>query len=490
MHKFRLRIVEKLENARKKVSNLLTELVKPQNISPSPNSLMEQMNFNALLLTGLLFSLIMCVFSIIELDILSNICTIIFAFIFSYLYYLSRYKNYQNVWMIVIVVLITLSISWFVYGGTIGSTAYLYILFLFFIIIIAKRHQHYSIFFIFISNIIILYFLEQYYGKYIVHNYLSKKEYYADLIFTFFVVLISTFFIMRFLKRMFDEERRKVENQKEIIEIQNKEHRDSLIYAANMQQKINSNRNQLGLLVSDYFVLFKPKDIVSGDFYWVKAKGEIGIVVVADCTGHGIPAAFLSILGITLLEETCKQLKEEYTASEVLEKLREKFLAHFQKNENLSEQTKDGIDLGICIINYRESNFQFSGANRMLMLLRANSIDSPEDYSDKSSTENYSLYTYNATKNTIGFNYTQLPFINHVIDFYPNDSFYLFSDGYSDQFDHTNKKKFKLGQLKNKLLKIQDLTMMTQEEYLDELHKSWKGSTEQTDDILIVGMRI
>lgn len=490
MNKFRIRIAEMLVSGRKKISNLLIELVKPQHIGSSSNSLMEQINFNALLLTGLFFSLIMFVFSVIELDILSNICTIIFTLTFSYLYYLSRYKNYQNVWTIVIVVLTTLSISWFVYGGIIGSTAYLYILFLFFIIIIAKRHQHYSIFLIFIANLIILYFLEHYYGKEIVHNYLSKKEYYVDLVFTFFLVLISTFFIMRFLKRMFDEERRKVENQKDIIEIQNKEHHESLIYASNLIKKINSNKSQLGLLLSDYFVLFKPKDIVSGDFCWVKAKGEIGVVVVADCTGHGIPAAFLSILGITLLEETFKQIKEEYTASEVLEKLREKFIAHFQKNEDLSEQTKDGIDLGICIINYKESNFQFSGANRMLFMIRDNNSPSPENYSDKSSTEDYSLYTYKATKNTIGFNYTELPFINHVIDFYPNDAFYLFSDGYSDQFDYTNKKKFKLGQLKNKLLKIQDLTMLTQEEYLDELHKSWKGNTEQTDDILIVGMKI
>jgi serine phosphatase RsbU (regulator of sigma subunit) len=123
-------------------------------------------------------------------------------------------------------------------------------------------------------------------------------------------------------------------------------------------------------------------------------------------------------------------------------------------------------------------------------MIRNNQTVKPTGLLEEETTNTHALYSYTATKNSVGFNYVELPFINHTIEYYPNDIFYVFSDGYSDQFDDSNKKKFKVKQLKKELLKIQDLPMYEQKEYLDELHKKWKGETEQTDDILIVGMKI
>jgi serine phosphatase RsbU (regulator of sigma subunit) len=375
-------------------------------------------------------------------------------------------------------------------GGATGSTSFIYIPAIILVIIIAKRKQQNLLFSIFLLNITILYFLEYYYGKKIIHKYDSPKNHYNDMAFVFYFVLILTFFLVRFFKRMFEDERNIVNRQKKIIEQQNKEHISSLVYASDLQKKIISNENQLKFLFEDYFVLFKPKDIVSGDFYWIKEKEEYGVIVVADCTGHGVPAALLSILGISLLEDVMEQLNGNWTASEFLEKLRVKFKFHLQKNNVSNEEKRDGIDLGVCVINYKESTFQFSGANRSLIMIRNNQTVKPTGLLEEETTNSHALYSYTATKNSVGFNYVELPFINHTIEYYPNDIFYVFSDGYSDQFDDSNKKKFKVKQLKKELLKIQDLPMYEQKEYLDELHKKWKGETEQTDDILIVGMKI
>jgi len=473
-----------------KINNKLYYFVLPDKANTSRYSLMEQINFNALLLTASLFSIIFCVFSFIALqDLVSNIFTVFFSVLFSYLYFLSRFKNYQHIWFATTIILIVLSLCWFVYGGAVGSTPYLYILFLFITIVISKPKQQSLIIFIYLSNLAILYFLEYCYGDKLIHRY-NSQDYYSDMIFRFLLVLIATFFIMRFFKHMYEKERKKVENQNIIIAAQNEEHLASLRYAANLQKEIISTEDQLNFLFDDYFLLFKPRNIVSGDFYWIKQKEEFGIVVVADCTGHGVPAAFLSILGISLLDEATEQIRELWTASKFLDRLRFKFIPHFKKSAAANEKTNDSIDMGVLIIDYTESTIQFSGANRPLILIRDNNLAPADNYSEIKEGETHTMYLFKATKNTIGHNHSEQHFINHTIEFYPADTFYLFTDGYCDQFDTSNKKKFKIEQLKKELLKIQSLPMATQGEYLNSIHKKWKGDTEQTDDILIAGLRI
>ncbi|HET6225045.1 MAG TPA: SpoIIE family protein phosphatase, partial [Bacteroidia bacterium] len=227
----------------------------------------------------------------------------------------------------------------------------------------------------------------------------------------------------------------------------------------------------------------------SGDFYWIKEKGNYGIVVVADCTGHGVPAAFLSVIGISLLEEIVSQEGQELNAAGILEKLRGKFISYLQNNSS-GDESHDGIDLGICVVNYQDSTFQFSSANRPLILVRGNQYPEATGYSEKETKGDYTLYSFKATKNIIGLNYRESSFTNLNMDVFSRDSFYLFSDGYADQFDYVNKKKFKSSQFKRELLDIQEKTMYEQQKHLHDVHHKWKGHTNQTDDIVVIGLRI
>jgi serine phosphatase RsbU (regulator of sigma subunit) len=475
----------------KKVINSLYYLVKPRRSVSNKSSAIEQIIFNTLLLAGTLISLIFSVFNLISLhDIILSFITVIAGVLFFALYLLSRRKGYQNIWLTIIIVLSLLSVLWFMNGGALGSTAYLYILSLFLIIIISKPLQQNMVFLIFLVNIGILYFLEYFHGEKLVHSYSSHRGYYMDMIFTFVLVLFFVFSLLRFFKRLYETEKATVEKQKVIIQQQNEEYLSSLRYASNLQKMILPEEEQLQFLFDDYFVLFKPKDIVSGDFYWIKQKEGYGVVVVADCTGHGVPAAFLGILGISLLEETIEHMSGEWTAADFLEKLRLKFIVYTQKNHNSSENIHDSIDLGVCVVNYKESIIQYAGANRSLLMVRNKNVTTPVDYKIIDSSQTHSLYMCVGTKNTIGYNYQELKFKNYSIDFVSGDTFYLFSDGYGDQFDTTNKQKFKVGRLKKEILKIQNLPMYTQADYLDSIHKIWKGEIEQTDDILIVGLKI
>lgn len=451
---------------------------------------LDHITSNTFLFSAALISILSCIFNFVEgFDIILNLFTVFSSALLLVLYYFSRFRSYYNVWFSAATVLLLLSVSWFMNGGALGSVSFMYLCTVLILNFIAKPREQNGLFLVVLLNIAILYVLEYYYGDVLVKSYPSRSSYYFDMVFVFIIVLFCVFFSTRYIKRSYDEGRNLVNQQKMIIEKQNKEHLESLTYASYLQKKIIPDENKLCMLFSDYFVLFKPKDIVSGDFYWIKEKGNYGIVVVADCTGHGVPAAFLSVIGISLLEEIVNQESEELDAAAILEKLRNKFISYLQNN-NSGEESHDGIDLGICVVNYEESTFQFSSANRPLIIVRGNQYPEAPGYSDKEVKGDYTLYSYKATKNIIGLNYRQSSFTNIDIEAFSRDTFYLFSDGYGDQFDYMNKKKFKLSQLKRELLDVQDLSMSAQSEHLDDIHTKWKGHTGQTDDIVVIGLRM
>lgn len=452
---------------------------------------LEHINFNSLLFSALFIAIASSVFNFIEnLGAILIGFTIFSSLILAYLYYLSRFKKRYNIWTSGVVIMLLLSVFWFMNGGVIGSVPYLYLLGIIVFSITARRENLTGIFCLFLLNLFLLYILEHFWGDILMHKYPDESSHYSDMIFVFLIVFLIIYFLTRFVKRLYDDERNTAQEQKKIIELQNKDLLSSMTYASYIQKKIISDENQMHSLFSDYFVLFKPKNIVSGDFYWIKEKGKHGIVAAADCTGHGVPAAFLSILGISLFEEIIKQEGEDLNPGSFLEKFRTKFIAHLQKNNFHSEQIRDGIDMAICIVNYEDNTFQYAGANRPMIMVRHNRHPVPDGYSDYETEGDYTLYSYKATKNTIGFNYKEIPFINHVINFYSDDTFYVFSDGYADQFNFLDKKKFTLGKFKKELLKLQELPLPAQEEYLMNLHKKWKGETNQTDDMLVIGMRL
>ena len=247
---------------------------------------LEHINFNSLLFSALFIAIASSVFNFIEnLGAILIGFTIFSSLILAYLYYLSRFKKRYNIWTSGVVIMLLLSVFWFMNGGVIGSVPYLYLLGIIVFSITARRENLTGIFCLFLLNLFLLYILEHFWGDILMHKYPDESSHYSDMIFVFLIVFLIIYFLTRFVKRLYDDERNTAQEQKKIIELQNKDLLSSMTNASYIQKKIISDENQMHSLFSDYFVLFKPKNIVSGDFYWIKEKGKHGIVAAADCTG-------------------------------------------------------------------------------------------------------------------------------------------------------------------------------------------------------------
>lgn len=250
------------------------------------------------------------------------------------------------------------------------------------------------------------------------------------------------------------------------------DHLASLRYAGIIQQALMPDGEHLEGLFKDHFVLFLPRDIVSGDFYYALRNRNYICVAAGDCTGHGVPGALLSIMGISFLNEIF-QTKYEPRANRVLNTMREKVMKALHQTGDKSE-AKDSIDIGLCVIDCESHKLQFSGANRPLLRIR-----------------NGEIVEFKPDKMTIGLAPVhERPFTNIVIDTQPGDTFYMFTDGFSDQFSELTDEKFKHKQLKNAIVSVSGFQLSKQKEYLEETFYEWKGNSPQIDDVLIFGFRI
>jgi serine phosphatase RsbU (regulator of sigma subunit) len=255
----------------------------------------------------------------------------------------------------------------------------------------------------------------------------------------------------------------KVRQQKKDID-------DSIHYASRIQTAVLPSADVLDDYVQDHFILFKPRDVVSGDFYWMKEKDDKLVLVAADCTGHGVPGAFMSMLGVSFLNEIVNKA-EVIAANTILDELRylvKSTLSHSK------EQKADGMDISLVIIDKQKMKMQFAGAYNHLYLFR-----------DKE------LQVTKADRMPIG-NYVgkEKPFTNHELDLKKGDTFYLLSDGFPDQFDEYSKKKFSIKRLKEVFSEIHTKPMDEQKEFLDDTFYKWKGNHWQMDDVLITGVKI
>jgi PAS domain S-box-containing protein len=257
------------------------------------------------------------------------------------------------------------------------------------------------------------------------------------------------------------------------IEI-NKAHtaiQSSITYARRIQDAVLPSIELLKNTFSDCFVLFKPRDVVSGDFYWTRRIDEYVMFAVADCTGHGVPGAFVSILGISLLNEIVIS-QDVSSAAQILNNLREKVKRSLQQSRSKTEQ-KDGMDIALCIINTNTNELQFSGAYNPLYIFR-----------------NKECIEYKADRQPIGVFHKERPFSNHTFQLEKNDVLYAFSDGYIDQFGGVNGGKYLTKRFKQLLLSIQDNTMPEQQHILEHTFVTWKGERRQIDDVLVMGVKI
>jgi len=330
-----------------------------------------------------------------------------------------------------------------------------------------------------------------------------KKPWYVTVPAIVFYILAGSmliFAIIRFYTRRLKRENIRLEKlvrQRTATVVKQKEELEASIhYASRIQRALLPSEKLLYDATSNYFILFKPRDIVSGDFYWISRREERLFVVVADCTGHGVPGAFMSLLGISFLDEIVNKLS--FTgAGNILDELRKQVIGSLKQIGEADEQ-KDGMDLALVIIDYKKRIVEYAGAYNPCLKVRPmneheiRKWEKGELELEEGSLANgkYILETVYGSRMPIGIS-SKLDeeFTQYEWELDRDISYYLFTDGYIDQFNGVTGKKFMKKNFKKLLLDIQDYPMSKQKEILEERLMSWMGSSSQIDDILVLGMK-
>jgi serine phosphatase RsbU (regulator of sigma subunit) len=291
--------------------------------------------------------------------------------------------------------------------------------------------------------------------------------------FIFLLVILQTRMLLR-TRRLLREKGQAldlIELQKVELELKDKNITDSLIYAQRIQEALLPSESYFRKHFSDSFIFFKPKNIVSGDFYWIGEKGEKVFIVAADCTGHGVPGALMSMIGLKIIEKTINEDNIEIP-SRILAVLNKGLEKTFSREKNIGTIIRDGMDIGLCVIDRKRKKVEFAGAFLPLYLIRDGS-----------------LVEIAADKIIIGMNPVGLPYTDNEIDLLDDDIFYIFSDGYVDQFGGSENKKFMYRRFRYLLLTIHNFRVNDQKAILEENIKTWMGSNEQVDDMMVIGFR-
>jgi serine phosphatase RsbU (regulator of sigma subunit)/tetratricopeptide (TPR) repeat protein len=269
--------------------------------------------------------------------------------------------------------------------------------------------------------------------------------------------------------------KRIIEKQKELVEEKQKEILDSIRYAKRIQDAVLKEQEHVSVHLPGHFVLFQPKDIVSGDFYWSIEKDNYWYIAAADCTGHGVPGAFLTILGTSFLNELTAT-DALLTPAEILDKLRSRMIAELSVTNNETNETKDGMDISLARLNLVTKELMWAGANNPLWIVGKNKQEP--------------IIEIPAHKQPIGFYPTLSPYPNHLLQLTRGDTFYLFTDGYADQFGGEKGKKLKYKAMKDLLVNNNNYSMDKQKQILVDFFTNWKRDYEQTDDVCIIGINI
>lgn len=269
-----------------------------------------------------------------------------------------------------------------------------------------------------------------------------------------------------------ESQRDLVIKQKDFIDHQKTAITQSINYAQKIQQAVIPSKESIANIVKENFILFKPKDIVSGDFYWATEVNEFKLFAVADCTGHGVPGAFMSMLGVSFLNEIVRK-KEIFKANEILNNLRLLIIEALQQ-KGVNKEQKDGMDIVLCILNTTNLKLQFSGAFNPLYIVNTNR----------------ELHTIVADKQPIAFFEHMTPFTNHEISLNNGDIIYLASDGYKDQYGGENDKRFTSQKFTELLQQNAHKSMQEQLSILENTFETWKGNQEQIDDVTVFGIKV
>ncbi len=265
-----------------------------------------------------------------------------------------------------------------------------------------------------------------------------------------------------------------LERQKSEIDVQHTAMRDSINYAKHIQEAMLPSEYLLKKLLPNSFVLYMTKDIVSGDFYWIAQRGNKTFIAAVDCTGHGVPGAFMSIIGFDLLKNIVRERGVE-DPSEILNQLNYGVSDTFRKSNTDTQKVRDGMDMALCVIDHTKHTVEFSGAINPMVLIRDGSISLLKG-------NRFSIGSFNDDENN--------KFEKHTIQYKAGDCFYMFSDGYADQFGGPFAKKFKQKRFLHLLLNIHHLPMEKQKYELKENFNQWRDQIEQVDDVLVIGFKL
>ena len=260
-----------------------------------------------------------------------------------------------------------------------------------------------------------------------------------------------------------------IRDQRDIVEERNREILDSISYAKRIQAAILPPFKLVKEYLENSFILYKPKDIVAGDFYWIEHKDGKILFAAADCTGHGVPGAMVSVICNNGLNRSVREFGLT-DPGEILDKTREIILQEFEKSE---DEVRDGMDIALCSLDGRK--LRYAGANNPLWIIKKGGDTVVEIRPDKQPIGAYEITN---------------SFTTHEVELAEGDTIYIFSDGYADQFGGEKGKKFKAANFKRLLLSIQNESMERQREITNEAFESWKGSIEQVDDVCLIGVRV
>jgi serine phosphatase RsbU (regulator of sigma subunit) len=285
--------------------------------------------------------------------------------------------------------------------------------------------------------------------------------------------LLALFLIPYIIRILREDENLKLElmHQKSIIDARNKDLTDSVNYASKIQEAMLPDTSRIEELFPNSFVFYKPRDVVSGDFYWFREKNEKILVAAADCTGHGIPGALMSMIGHSSLNGITNTNKDKNT-SEILQEL-DKSVTTSLVNKEYKTESKDGMDIGICKIDTLKNTLEFSGAFQNLVLIQGDEIKE---------------FKGNRFPIGGGNNYNKIDFTVHTIEIKKGDQFYMYSDGFPDQFGGDKEKKYLDKNFKNFLKTLTGKSPSEKKVMLNEELLRWQGAIEQVDDVLVIGL--
>ena len=268
------------------------------------------------------------------------------------------------------------------------------------------------------------------------------------------------------------KEKERIAVLKKDIEEKHRSVTDSIQYAQRIQLAVLPSKKILQRCFSDYFLFWRPRDIVSGDFYWMKQCGDVIAFTIADCTGHGVPGSFMSLLGVTFLNDICNAIDEDTMPSDILESLRADIISALNQDSS-GKPTDDGMDIAFCILNLKTMKLRFAGANNPMYLVRKGE-----------------LQEFRPVKNPIGnYNFVR-DFKTEEVEVQEGDWVYMFSDGFPDQFGGPENRKLTSRRFKELIADVSQYSGDEQSRRLGEFLTEWRGEYPQLDDVLVGGYRI